>query len=188
MAVRGDLRRRAGLACEHAEGRRRLPRARRWVRWLTAAWRLWRTSCRRAGGICATVAAGESARRCGQLRAPTVLTGVPLDAKVFNEEPFGAVGDPRLPPRWDEAIARRTARPSGWRATRSRARWKNAHRLAHEPRSACCTEPTRDAERGDALRRHQAIRCGTEGGKGARRLPEHARGDGDERKVAAAMR
>ena len=81
----------------------------------------------------ATVAAGgERIGSAGNFFAPTVLTGVPLDAKVFNEEPFGPVAAIRGFTTLDEAIAeanRLSFGLAGYAFTRS---LKNAHRLAHE--------------------------------------------------------
>ncbi|HMX14955.1 MAG TPA: NAD-dependent succinate-semialdehyde dehydrogenase [Thauera aminoaromatica] len=81
----------------------------------------------------ATVAAGgERIGAAGNFFAPTVLTGVPLDAKVFNEEPFGPVAAIRGFTTLDEAIAeanRLSFGLAGYAFTRS---LKNAHRLAHE--------------------------------------------------------
>ena len=62
----------------------------------------------------ATVAAGgECIGAAGNFFAPTVLTGVPLDAKVFNEEPFGPVAAIRGFTTLDEAIARANSVPYG---------------------------------------------------------------------------
>lgn len=81
----------------------------------------------------ATVAAGgERIGAAGNFFAPTVLTGVPLDAKVFNEEPFGPLAAIRGFTTLDEAIAeanRLSFGLAGYAFTRS---LKNAHRLAHE--------------------------------------------------------
>ena len=81
----------------------------------------------------ATVAAGgERIGAAGNFFAPTVLTGVPLDAKVFNEQPFGPVAAIRGFTTLDEAIAeanRLSFGLAGYAFTRS---LKNAHRLAHE--------------------------------------------------------
>jgi succinate-semialdehyde dehydrogenase/glutarate-semialdehyde dehydrogenase len=48
-----------------------------------------------------------------------VLTDVPLDAKVFNDEPFGPVAAIRGFNKLDEAIAEANRLPSAWPATPS---------------------------------------------------------------------
>ncbi len=81
----------------------------------------------------ATVAAGgERIGSAGNFFAPTVLTDVPLDARVFNEEPFGPVAAIRGFNTMDEAIAeanRLSFGLAGYAFTRS---LKHAHLLAHE--------------------------------------------------------
>lgn len=78
-----------------------------------------------------TVAAGgERIGSTGNFFAPTVLDDVPLEAKVFNEEPFGPVAAIRGFESLDEAIAeanRLSYGLAGYVFTRS---LKNAHRLA----------------------------------------------------------
>jgi len=79
----------------------------------------------------ATVAAGgERVGKAGNFFAPTVLTDVPLDADVFNNEPFGPVAAIRAFDTLDEAIAEANRLPfglAGYAFTRS---IKNAHQLA----------------------------------------------------------
>jgi succinate-semialdehyde dehydrogenase/glutarate-semialdehyde dehydrogenase len=79
----------------------------------------------------ATVAAGgERLGDSGNFFAPTVLTDVPLEAKVFNDEPFGPVAAVRGFDTLDAAIAeanRLAYGLAGYAFTRS---LKNAHRLA----------------------------------------------------------
>ena len=68
----------------------------------------------------------------GNFFAPTVLTDVPLDARVLNEEPFGPVAAIRGFNTMDEAIAeanRLSFGLAGYAFTRS---LKHAHLLAHE--------------------------------------------------------
>jgi succinate-semialdehyde dehydrogenase/glutarate-semialdehyde dehydrogenase len=81
----------------------------------------------------ATVAAGgERIGSAGNFFAPTVLTDVPLDARVFNDEPFGPVAAIRGFNTMDEAIAeanRLSFGLAGYAFTRS---LKHAHLLAHE--------------------------------------------------------
>ena len=78
-----------------------------------------------------TVAAGgERIGSTGNFFAPTVLDDVPLEAKVFNEEPFGPVAAIRGFESLDDAIAeanRLSYGRAGYAFTRS---LKNAHRLA----------------------------------------------------------
>ena len=79
----------------------------------------------------ATVATGgERIGTSGNFFAPTVLTNVPLDAKVVNEEPFGPVAAVRSFEKIEDAIteANRLAFGlAGYAFTRS---LKNAHLLA----------------------------------------------------------
>ncbi|MBS0545826.1 MAG: NAD-dependent succinate-semialdehyde dehydrogenase [Proteobacteria bacterium] len=79
----------------------------------------------------ATVAAGgERLGSAGNFFAPTVLTDVPLDARVFNDEPFGPVAAVRRFSTMDEAIAeanRLSYGLAGYAYTRS---LKHAHLLS----------------------------------------------------------
>jgi len=79
----------------------------------------------------ATVAAGgQRIGETGNFFAPTVLDDVPLDARVFNDEPFGPVAAIRAFNTLDEAIAEANRLPyglAGYAFTRS---LKNAHLLA----------------------------------------------------------
>ena len=79
----------------------------------------------------ATVASGgERIGSRGNFFAPTVLTDVPLDALVFNQEPFGPLAAVRGFDTLDEAIAESNRLPfglAGYAFTRSLA---TAHRLA----------------------------------------------------------
>ena len=81
----------------------------------------------------ATVATGGARiGSAGNFFAPTVLSEVPLDAKVFNEEPFGPIAAIRGFATLDEAVAeanRLSFGLAGYAFTRS---LKNTHRLAHE--------------------------------------------------------
>ena len=80
----------------------------------------------------ATVAAGgERVGSTGNFYAPTVLTDVPLEADVFNNEPFGPVAAIRPFDTLDEAIAEANRLPfglAGYAFTRS---LKNTHQLSH---------------------------------------------------------
>jgi len=75
---------------------------------------------------------GERLGTAGNFFAPTVLTDVPLDASVFNDEPFGPVAAVRGFDTLDEAIAEANRLPfglAGYAFTRS---IRNAHRLSQE--------------------------------------------------------
>jgi succinate-semialdehyde dehydrogenase/glutarate-semialdehyde dehydrogenase len=81
----------------------------------------------------ATVATGgERVGSSGNFFAPTVLTDVPLDADVFNNEPFGPVAAIRGFDTLEEAIAEANRLPfglAGYAFTRS---IKNAHLLSQQ--------------------------------------------------------
>ena len=81
----------------------------------------------------ATVATGgERVGSTGNFFAPTVLTDVPLDADVFNNEPFGPVAAIRGFDTLEEAIAEANRLPfglAGYAFTRS---IKNAHLLSQQ--------------------------------------------------------
>jgi succinate-semialdehyde dehydrogenase/glutarate-semialdehyde dehydrogenase len=67
----------------------------------------------------------------GNFFAPTILADVPLDASVFNDEPFGPIAAIRGFDLLDEAIAEANRLPfglAGYAFTRS---IKNAHQLMH---------------------------------------------------------
>jgi succinate-semialdehyde dehydrogenase/glutarate-semialdehyde dehydrogenase len=73
---------------------------------------------------------GERVGTAGNFFAPTVLDDVPLDADVFNHEPFGPVAAVRTFDTLDEAIAEANRLPyglAGYAFTRS---IRNAHQLA----------------------------------------------------------
>src|SRR5688572_17383060 len=75
-------------------------------------------------------AGGERIGQSGNFWAPTVLVDVPLDAKVFNDEPFGPMAAVRSFDTLDEAIAESNRLPyglAGYAFTRS---LKNADLLA----------------------------------------------------------
>ncbi|WP_343731523.1 NAD-dependent succinate-semialdehyde dehydrogenase [Duganella sp.] len=74
---------------------------------------------------------GERVGTEGNFFAPTILADVPLDASVFNDEPFGPVAAIRGFDSLDEAIAEANRLPfglAGYAFTRS---IKNAHQLMH---------------------------------------------------------
>lgn len=75
---------------------------------------------------------GSGGRDGGNFWQPTVLADVPLDAKVFNEEPFGPVAAIRRYTTLDEAITESNRLPyglAGYAFTRSLS---TAHRLGQE--------------------------------------------------------
>jgi succinate-semialdehyde dehydrogenase / glutarate-semialdehyde dehydrogenase len=76
------------------------------------------------------LAGGERVGQAGNFFAPTILDDVPLDADVFNSEPFGPVAAVRAFDTLDEAIAESNRLPyglAGYAFTRS---IRNAHQLA----------------------------------------------------------
>ena len=75
-------------------------------------------------------AGGERIGQSGNFWAPTVLVDVPLEAKVFNDEPFGPMAAIRSFNTLDEAIAEANRLPfglAGYAYTRS---LKHAHALS----------------------------------------------------------
>ncbi|MBV8618988.1 MAG: NAD-dependent succinate-semialdehyde dehydrogenase [Curvibacter sp.] len=78
------------------------------------------------------VAGGQRLGEVGNFYAPTVLADVPLDAKIFNDEPFGPMAAVRGFNTLDEAIAEANRLPfglAGYAFTRS---LKNAHQLSQQ--------------------------------------------------------
>lgn len=79
----------------------------------------------------ATVATGGARiGEAGNFFAPTVLIDVPLDAKVFNDEPFGPVAAIRAFNTLEEAIAEANRLPYGLAAYAFTRSLKNAHLLS----------------------------------------------------------
>ncbi len=132
----------------------------------------------------ATVAhGGERIGASGNFWQPTILTDVPLQAKVFNDEPFGPMAAIRPFNKLEDAIAEANRLPfglAGYAFTRS---LKNADLLARRvevgmlwinmPAAAVC---------GNAIRRHQGfrLRLGRRPGSDGR-LSERPRHHRDER-------
>ena len=86
-------------------------------------------NARKSGATVAT--GGERVGSAGNFFAPTVLTEVPLEADVFNNEPFGPVAAVRGFDRLEDAIAEANRLPyglAGYAFTRS---FKNVHLLTH---------------------------------------------------------
>ena len=73
---------------------------------------------------------GERVGSEGNFFAPTVLTDVPLNADVFNNEPFGPVAAIRGFDTLDEAIAEANRLPFGLAGYAFTQSIKNAHQLA----------------------------------------------------------
>ena len=79
----------------------------------------------------ATVATGGARLgETGNFFAPTVLTDVPLDARVFNDEPFGPVAAIRAFNTLEEAITEANRLPYGLAAYAFTRSLKNAHLLS----------------------------------------------------------
>jgi succinate-semialdehyde dehydrogenase/glutarate-semialdehyde dehydrogenase len=81
----------------------------------------------------ATVSAGgERIGPTGNFFAPTILSDVALDAKVFNDEPFGPMAAIRTFNTMDEAIAESNRLPFGLASYAFTKSLKNAHLLAQQ--------------------------------------------------------
>ena len=76
------------------------------------------------------VAGGERIGEVGNFYAPTILNDVPLDAKVFNEEPFGPMAAIRPFNTMEEAIAEANRLPFGLAGYAFTSSLKNAHLLS----------------------------------------------------------
>ena len=76
------------------------------------------------------VAGGVRLGEQGNFFAPTVITDVPLDARVFNDEPFGPVAAIRGFNTLEEAIAEANRLPYGLAAYAFTRSLKNAHLLS----------------------------------------------------------
>jgi succinate-semialdehyde dehydrogenase/glutarate-semialdehyde dehydrogenase len=75
-------------------------------------------------------AGGQRIGEAGNFWAPTVLVDVPLQAKVFNDEPFGPMAAIRSFNTLDEAIAEANRLPYGLAAYAFTRSLKSAHALA----------------------------------------------------------
>ena len=79
----------------------------------------------------ATVATGgKRIGEAGNFFTPTVLADVPLNAKVFNDEPFGPMAAVRAFNTLDEAITEANRLPYGLAGYAFTSSLKNAHQLA----------------------------------------------------------
>ncbi len=103
----------------------------------------------------ATVAAGgERVGDTGNFFAPTVLTDVPLDADVFNNEPFGPIAAIRGFDKLEEAIAEANRLPFGLAGYAFTKSIKNAHLLSQKLELGhAVDQPARHAVARNALRR-----------------------------------
>ena len=76
------------------------------------------------------LAGGERIGDAGNFWQPTVLADVPLEAKVFNDEPFGPMAAIRGFNKLDEAIAEANRLPYGLAGYAFTKSLKNADLLA----------------------------------------------------------
>ena len=77
-------------------------------------------------------AGGERIGTVGNFFAPTVLTDVPRDARIFNEEPFGPVASIQSFNTLEEAIAESNRLPFGLASYAYTKSLKNAHLIAQK--------------------------------------------------------
>jgi succinate-semialdehyde dehydrogenase/glutarate-semialdehyde dehydrogenase len=75
---------------------------------------------------------GERIGSTGNFFAPTILSDVPLDAKVFNDEPFGPMAAIRTFNTMEEVIVESNRLPFGLASYAFTKSLKNAHMLAQE--------------------------------------------------------
>jgi len=85
---------------------------------------------RKTGATVAT--GGERVGSDGNFFAPTVLTGVSLDADVFNNEPFGPIAAIRGFDKLEEAIAEANRLPFGLAGYAFTQSIKNTHMLSQQ--------------------------------------------------------
>ena len=78
---------------------------------------------------------GQTLGDAGNFYAPTILADVPLDAEVFNNEPFGPMIAMRSFEKLEEAIAEANRLPYGLAAYAFTASLKNAHLLSQHVES-----------------------------------------------------
>jgi succinate-semialdehyde dehydrogenase/glutarate-semialdehyde dehydrogenase len=97
-------------------------------------------------------------RQEGNFFAPTVLTNVPLDADVFNNEPFGPIAAIRGFDTLEEAIAEANRLPYGLAGYAFTKSFKNVHLLSQQLRSRhAVDQPAGHAVAGNAVRRRQGF-------------------------------
>jgi succinate-semialdehyde dehydrogenase/glutarate-semialdehyde dehydrogenase len=97
------------------------------ARRLTAIDKLVGDASRRGAKV---LSGGERVGAAGNFYAPTVLNDVPIDADVFNQEPFGPVAAVRAVDSLDEAIAESNRLPYGLASYAFTRSIRNAHLLA----------------------------------------------------------
>ena len=121
---------------------------------------------------------GERVGTDGNFFAPTVLTDVPLEADVFNNEPFGPIAAIRGFDTLEEAIAEANRLPYGLAGYAFTQSIKNAHLLSQQHGSRhAVDQPAGHAVARNAVRRRQGFglrlgrRPGSDGG-----LPGHQGG------------
>ena len=78
------------------------------------------------------ITGGERIGSAGNFFSPTILADVPLNAKVFNDEPFGPMLGVRTFKTLDEAIAEANRLPFGLAGYAFTQSLKNAHQLSQE--------------------------------------------------------
>ena len=74
---------------------------------------------------------GERVGSAGNFFAPTILTDVPLNASVFNDEPFGPIAAIRSFDKLEDAIAEANRLPYGLAAYAYTRSYKNVQMLSH---------------------------------------------------------
>lgn len=97
------------------------------ARRITAMQALVQDACGRGAAL---ATGGERLGRSGNFWAPTVLTDVPRDAQVFNEEPFGPIAALQAFSRIEDAIAEANRLPFGLASYAYTRSLRTAHQLA----------------------------------------------------------
>jgi len=98
------------------------------ARRITAMRALVQDACGRGAAL---ATGGERLGSSGNFWAPTVLTDVPRDAQVFNEEPFGPIAALQAFSRIEDAIAEANRLPFGLASYAYTRSLRTAHQLAH---------------------------------------------------------
>ena len=104
------------------------------------------------------LAGGQRIGDAGNFWEPTILTDVPLEAKVFNDEPFGPMAAIRSFDTLEEAIAEANRLPYGL-AGYAFTQVAEERRPAHAPRRSghAVDQHAGHAHRRDAVRRRQGL-------------------------------
>ena len=84
------------------------------------------------------LAGGERISDVGNFWQPTILADVPLEARVFNDEPFGPMAAIRSFDTLDDAIAEANRLPYGLAGYAYTKSLKNADLLSRRVKVACC--------------------------------------------------